>query len=77
MRLLQVSARGGGRGRSCMSAGSLEYVVTVPRIRFTADSSCSSWHSISNSRLPTFIFRRIGGVVSSVIVFPYCILYCS
>jgi hypothetical protein len=27
--------------------------------------------------LPIFIFRRIGGSVVSVIVIPYCLLYCS
>ena len=77
MRLLQVSALGAGRGRSGMSMGSFKYAVTVERIRFTDSSSWFCWHSISNSRLPTFIFRRIGGFVSSVMRFPYCILYCS
>jgi hypothetical protein len=77
MRLLQVSALGGGRGRSGITMGSFAYAVTVDRIRFTDSSSWSCWHSISNSRLPTFIFRRIGGFVVSVILFPYCLLYCA
>ena len=51
-----------------MIIGSFEYVVTVDNIRFTASSNCSCWHSISNSRLPTFIFRRIGGAIFSAIV---------
>ena len=41
MRLLHVSALGGGRGRSGMTMGSFEYAVTVDRIRFTDSSSWS------------------------------------
>ena len=70
MRLLQVSALGDGRGRSGVIMDSFEYVVTVDRIRFTDSSSWSCWHSISNSRLPTFIFRRIGGSVFTFMHFP-------
>ena len=77
MRPLHVSALGEGRERSGMIMGSFEYAVTVERIRFTAASSWSSLHSISNSRFPTFIFRRIGGFVSSVILLPYCLLNCA
>jgi len=77
MRLLHVSALGWGKGRSGMIMASFEYAVTVDKIRFTDSSSWSCWHSISNSRLPIFIFRRIGGSVVSVIVIPYCLLYCS
>jgi len=39
MRLLHVSALGGGRERSDMIMGSFEYDVTVARICFTASSS--------------------------------------
>jgi len=43
---------------------SLSFSVTVERILSTVDCSWSSWHSISNSTAPIFIFTRIGGFFS-------------
>lgn len=61
---LHVSALGGATVRSGMRGASLSFWVTVERILSTAFWSWSSWHSISNSISPIFIFTRIGGFCS-------------
>lgn len=75
---LQVSALGGGAGRSAVGSGfSLSLLVTVVSMRSTAVWIWSSWDSISNSMSPIFIFTRIGGFCGfSVKLTPivYCIV---
>ena len=71
---LHVSALGGAALLSVISGVSFSFSVIVERIFSTVVWSCSSWHSISNSISPIFIFTRIGGFVSFSVNFPPCCL---
>jgi hypothetical protein len=75
---LHVSALGGGAALSVIRGVSFSFSVIVDSIFSTVAWSCSSWHSISNSISPIFIFTRIGGFASfSVKLFTYCLLNCA
>jgi len=75
---LHVSALGGGAVRSARVGVSFSFSVTVERMRSTVAWSWSSWHSISNSISPIFIFTRIGGFALVCVNFsPCCLLNCA
>jgi len=69
---LHVSALGGAAARSARIGVSFSFCVTVERMRSTVDWSWSSWHSISNSISPIFIFMRMGGFAFVCVNFSPC-----